>query len=130
MLVAVQLRNSDGSAIATFLPSYSIDSGAGVVSGPCSFSNASGISTCSLQSTVPGTKVFQLNNANRAIASLVFSAPMGSQGGLVVAGALAQGKTSDGYTVNVSVGGPAQHFNSLTADGYALKYSTYGMGAR
>lgn len=121
--VTVQLINSDNSYVTNYTPSYTITPSSGVIPTACTLSNSSGLSTCTFKSTEVGNKIFQLTNPKIDLsASLNFTLPNGEEAAVAIAGAQINGTTSDGYTVNMSLGGPLQKFNSTTGEGYKLTF--------
>jgi hypothetical protein len=80
LLVVIQLTNSDGSSVKSFKPAYEVVSGLGVSTAPCTTSNANGVSTCVLKSSLPGTKQISITNINIELkANIVFNAPAASK---------------------------------------------------
>jgi hypothetical protein len=62
LYVLVRLVNSNGRPVTGFRPEYSILSGIGVASGPCSKSDYNGIAACALKATVAGVKTVRVTN--------------------------------------------------------------------
>jgi hypothetical protein len=62
LYILVRLVNSNGKPIKGFRPEYSILSGFGVVSGPCTQSDYNGIAACAVKAMVAGTKTLRVTN--------------------------------------------------------------------
>ncbi|MBK8204500.1 MAG: hypothetical protein IPK68_20085 [Bdellovibrionales bacterium] len=62
LYVLVRLVNSNGKPVTGFRPEYSILSGIGVASGPCTKSDYNGIAACAVKATVAGIKTLRVTN--------------------------------------------------------------------
>lgn len=85
----IHLLNSNNTAVAGYVPEFSITKGTGVIKGSCSASDNFGISICSIRSTDSGIKTVRLENAKdvHPEEDIIFDAPVkettviGSSGG-------------------------------------------------
>jgi hypothetical protein len=131
LIVTVHLKNSDDSPVVGFRPSFSVSLGTGLNAATCSASTSSGDSTCSVTSSDPGVKTIQLTNARRGLTvALNFRTPAGEERAGLAAGALIQGRTTDGYQVRAMVGGSFQRYNPVTYDNYKIKLFTADIGTK
>ena len=122
--IVLSLKNSDGSPVSGFRPTYTTTPNQGIVEGSCTLSDNNGFASCPITSRSSGIKTFRLSNAKVGLkAELNFSAPDSQQNSAIVtSGSVVNGATSDGYRISVSVGGAVQGYNSTTLDNYHLVY--------
>lgn len=106
--VLVRLMNSDGSIVSGFRPTYSITSGSGVITAPCSVSDNTGTAVCLLKANTPGAKRILVDNLPLKLEKdLSFIAPLLSGKSIVgAAPGSQQHATGGGYKMQSTVGAP------------------------
>lgn len=106
LLMVVQLMNSDNSAVKDYKPTYEVVSGAAVNATECTTSNANGVSTCVLKSTVAGTKRVKVTNIKVDLQKdLVFINPPAGKAMMDMAPATKK-QTSGTHILNANLGNP------------------------
>jgi hypothetical protein len=128
LVFVIQLKNSNDTPVANYVPTYTIRDGSGViVPSSCTSSDADGISVCLLKSTVPGSKTLQLTNALAGLTTTVdFSSSTTTGKAVVVSGSKAHSTTSGGFSAQWAVGSPAKGVSLTSSGGYKVTLSLQG----
>lgn len=106
LYVLVRLVNSNGSVVRDFRPEYSITSGGGVLTSPCTKSDVNGVAVCAVKATVAGFKTFRVTNISGPQplqSNIEFKIPSSQ---ITISGMSSSGgtqETSSGYLVHSSV---------------------------
>ena len=125
--VTVYLINSDNSKVSGKTPTYTVITGNGLITFPCSKSSLVGVSYCKFKSTVKGTKQVDFNNLNSFSLSanpvFTFAAGKNTVQGIVPGGS--QKDISSGYTIYSSIGLPYSGVR-ITEPGYKIYNNIQG----
>ena len=128
LVVVLHLKNSDNSLVPNYLPKYSVNSASGVLASSCTASDANGVSACTVKSTSPGIKSFQLTNAKVGLAqNIEFGEPQGFQKLSLISGALTKATSPQGSSLQASFGSPLAGVRLKTAGGYTVSFGLQGV---
>ena len=130
VLVGLQLKNSDNSAVPAYRPEFESVSGGSIINPGCTTSDKNGISACMVKSIEPGVKTLVLTNAKVGLKqSVTFTAPTGARSIILSSGSTVPATTSAGSKLTISFGKAFKASRQVTSGGYVVKMGLQPAGS-